>query len=133
MSFTTPSCGTQFVIASNPCGLLSVVALRLQKPHHGVESEKRALRPGELEAARSANDIFGGTPKITRGTRVLHQGKTRFPARGNSGALESAGGSGFKARNSVWENSHLNPLAPLAREKIRLSFRHGYGWIQGYH
>jgi hypothetical protein len=34
--------------------------------------EKRSQRPGELEAGGRVNDIFGGTPKITRGTRVLH-------------------------------------------------------------
>jgi hypothetical protein len=44
----------------------------------------RSQRIGELEAIGGANDIFGGTPKITRGTRVLHSGNARFPTRGES-------------------------------------------------
>jgi len=54
------------------------------------EKGKRSQRFGELEALGSANDIFSGTPKITRGTRVLHPENARFPALGNGGALECA-------------------------------------------
>jgi len=46
------------------------------------EKGKRSQRFGELKMVGSANDIFGGTPKITRGTRVLQSTALETKKRG---------------------------------------------------